>query len=141
MLLCIALLWMLPFTEAAYDFRTDVKHDLFGITTAVGQTGDNVTLTAAVYGGSLAAITLSSSINETVNLLSYNATTRVLDMTGFTANKSRTMDVAYDVAALEANPAIDTFVSRLPFIWYLCLVAFVPLGLASIFWYERRKNQ
>jgi hypothetical protein len=133
-LVVVALLWMLPFTEAIYDFRTDVRDDYFyDVTTAVGITTTNVTLLMPVYDNDSSTITILSDIstdNATVN--SYNSTTRVLSITNLAANDTRDLTVSYDVGSLSDNSAFDTFLNQLPWIWMLVLFAFPLISLIAL---------
>ena len=60
-----AILWMLPITEAIYDFQTDIQEDTFTSDTAAGVTTDNFTLTHVLYDNDTSSIDFLSSVNET----------------------------------------------------------------------------
>lgn len=125
---------MLPFTQMAYDFRTDPRTDTFNTATAVGVTAANETLLDDLYDGDTGSVDIDSDDATDVPLPgSYNVTNRVLNITGLTANTSRILQITYDFDALDATPAIATIIDRLPWIWLLCCIAFAPAALYAIF--------
>ena len=127
-------MWLLPITTAIYDFRTDLRTDTFSTDTAAGVTSANETLLESLYEGDLGSIDIFSDDATDVPLgSSYNATSRLLNVTGLTANATRTLDVSYDVDALQGSEAINTLVDRVPWIWFLIIVAFGPAALFAIF--------
>lgn len=129
-----AILWLLPITEAVYDFRTDVRDDNFYVTTAVGETTANVTLHSALYENDTSKFSFYSDLASDVPVfVSYNGTSRVVAMTGYSANNTRTLTVTYDVDALSSTTAIDTLLDIVPWIWYLLIICFPVAGLAAIF--------
>jgi len=129
-----AILFMLPLTEMAYDFRTDIRTDTFTSPTAVGVTTANVTLIKELYDDDISTIDLSSDLATDAPLAnSYNATSRQLGMTGYTANTTRTIEVSYDIDALDGSTAINNLVDKIPFIWLLAIIAFAPAALFAIF--------
>lgn len=133
-----AILFLIPLTDAAYDFKTDLREDSFTINTAVGQTSANVTLVKAIYDDDVTTISVSSDLSTDVPLYSsYNTTSRQTLFTGFTANSTRTLTVSYDVDALAGGDAIDTLTDRLAWFWLIAIIAFAPAGLAAIFIFRR----
>lgn len=126
-------LFMLPITQAVYDFRTDVREDTFTVTTAVGISSANTTLLKAIYSDDTATIGYESSIAEVPVLSSYNATSRQLTTSGLTDNTSRSLVVSYDVTALNDATGFDTLLDRVPLIWLLMVIAFPIAALASMF--------
>lgn len=133
-LVCAVVLWMLPVTSAIYDFRTDVEEDSFAVTTDLGETGANVTLSKALYDNDYSASAVTSNITTDIpSFASYNSTTRALGINGLSENTSRTLIVEYDVFALTDANAIDTFLDYFPYIWILLIVAFPIAALVAIF--------
>lgn len=128
-----ALLLALPLTGLIYDFRTDIQGDEFSVSTGAGVTTANVILSKELYGDDVQTIDLSSNITETVLYSSYNTTTRLLGVSGLTANSTRTLSVDYDVSALESAGAIGGVADRLPGVWLLMIIALPPAALAAIF--------
>lgn len=126
-------LWLMPISDAIYDFRTDQETDNFTVTTAVGVTAANVTLLDTLYDNDTSTISYISSIAETPTFYSYNSTTRTVWTTGLTANTSRTLTVYYDRSALAGNTTLETVLDWTPYIYYLILAAFPVCGLAAIF--------
>jgi len=124
---------MIPSTEMVYDFRTEQRTDTFLATTAATTTA-NVTLLQALYGADKGSIDIASD-NATDAPLpnSYNGTSRVLNIIGLGASTTRTLDVTYDVSALEGYDAVDTLLDRFPFIFLLIIIAFGPAALFAIF--------
>ena len=126
-------LWLLPITTAVYDFRTDLRTDTFSTTTADVTTA-NETLLEALYDDDIGSIEISSDLATDVPLPnSYNTTSQVLNMNGLTANTTRTLEVSYDVDALEGNDSINTLLDYVPYFWLVCIAVFAPAALVSIF--------
>ena len=127
------LLWLLPQTQAAYDFRTDLRTDTFTVETGAAETTGNCTLVKDIYDDDVTTIELSSSDSDDSPLYSsYNATSRFLSFSGLAVSTNRTITVDYDVDALEGNDAIDTLVDQLPWIFIVITICFPCAGLALI---------
>jgi len=121
------ILLLLPYTGAIYDFRTEIETDTFNYATNASLTTGNVTLQETVYDDDTDTIEISSDLTGDVPLFSaYNTTTRLLDMTGLLASSNRTLTVEYDTNALTDSPALDIFLSWVPWIWLL-MVCGLPL--------------
>jgi len=132
--LVATILWMLPVTEAVYDFRTELRTDTFSTTTSVGVTSANETLLDNLYDGDTGSVDIDSDEATDAPLpTSYNTTSRVLNITGLTTNTTRTLDVSYDVDALEGFASINLLMDRIPFIWMLIIILFGPAALFAIF--------
>lgn len=133
-------LWILPYQPAIYDFRTYEQIDEFTVATAVGVTADNVTLSKELYDNDTQTIVLNSDLATDSPILStYNATTRVALVTGFTDNTTRTLEVLYDAPAFDESGALSTFMDNLPYFWMLVLALFPPAAIAYIWWGKIRK--
>lgn len=133
-LVTVAVLWMLPVTEAVYEFRTDIRSDAFDVTTAAGVTAANVTLHTAIYDSDIQTIVYSSdNTSDTPAYSDYDSNTRRLEVSGLNANDTRTLDIAYDVDALNASTAVSTFLDTLAWIWFILLAAFPAAAIAAIF--------
>lgn len=129
-----AILFMLPLTGLIYNFRTDLRTDAFVYATGGAETTANVTLLKPVYDDDTQTIDILSSLGTDVPVFSsYNTTTRIVDMSGMTANTSRTISVSYDIDALEGSDSINTITDRTPFIWLLIIIAFPMVALFAIF--------
>ena len=131
-------LWLLPVTSATYDFRTDLKEDNFTVSTAVGVNTGNVTLFKSVYDDDTSTISITSDDSDDVPLFtSYNATTRLTDFSGLSANNSRTVTLTYDIDALEGSDAINTLMDNVPWL-YMLMVSVLPIaGIASL-WFGKQ---
>lgn len=129
-----AILFMLPLTEAIYDFRTAERTDTFTTGTGVAATTANVTLIVKLYEDDLGSVDVDSNLATDAPVGStYNSTPRVLTVTGLTDNTTRTLEVTYDFAALTSNTAINTVLDLVPFIWLLIIIAFAPAAIFAIF--------
>ena len=129
-----AILFMLPFTQMAYDFRTEPRTDTYSVDTAVGILTANESLYDDLYNADLGSIDIDSTLATDVPMpAAYNVTTRLLDITGLTANTTRILEITYDFDALSATAAIAALIDRLPWIWLLVCVAFAPAALFAIF--------
>ncbi len=128
------ILLMLPFTDALYDFKTDVKEDVFTVVTASGNTTPAVVLTKAPYLNDTSTIELASNLATDAPLFSsYNATSRAMAMSGFTDNATRTLEVSYDTYALSGFSALDTIISRADLIWIVGIICFTLAGVVFVF--------
>lgn len=133
-ILVAVILWMLPITSAIYDFRTDLRTDTFSTSTAVGTTTANETLLEALYNDDLGSIDIDSDDATDIPLPnSYNSTSQVLNITGLTENTTRTLEVAYDVDALEGANAVDTLLDLVPYLWILIIAVFPMAAIFAIF--------
>lgn len=126
------ILWMLPYTQAVYDYRTDIYEDTYPLTeTAAGITTANVVLTNPIYNNDTNTIDLYSDLSTDVPVYgAYNTTTRLLSVNGCTAASNRTLRVDYDINALTSQPALSTFMDWLPYIWMIMLAV---LPMAAIY--------
>lgn len=128
-----AILFMLPVTEAVYDFRTDLRTDTFSTTTGIGATSVNETLLDDLYDCDMGSIDIDSDdATDTPFPSSINCTNRVLTITGLTANATRILDITYDIDALKGSTAINAIMDRVPWIWLLVIIAFAPAALFAI---------
>lgn len=121
------ILWMLPVSEAVYDFRTELREDEFTSPTADGAAA-NVTLSKPIYDDDTGTLDFFSDLaTDTPAYNTWDNTTQVVNITGLTANTTRILLVSYDVNALEGYDAIGIVVDRFPFIWILLIIVF-PIG-------------
>ena len=128
------ILWTLPITQMVYDYRTDQRTDTYSTDTAVGVTSANETLLDDLYGCDMGSIDIDSTLATDAPLPnSVNCTNRVLNITGLTANTTRTLDITYDYDALEGNNAIDTLLGWIPYINILIIVCF-PIASILAMW-------
>ncbi len=127
-------LFMLPITTAITDFRTDTREDNFALETVAGVVTGNVTLFQAIYNDDTNTIVLNSDdTDDAPTFSSYNVTTRLMGMTGLTASTNRTLTVSYFIDNFEDNDTLNTLMDRVPFLWLLVIVAFIPAALFAIF--------
>ena len=128
------ILWMLPVSEAVYDFRTELRVDEFSSTTGVGATSVNETLGKPIYDDDTGTIDILSDDSTDVPAFNiYASTSHSVNITGLTADTTRVLTVSYDVDALEGFDAINTFVDRIPFFWMLLIIIFPVAGIAYLF--------
>jgi hypothetical protein len=131
-LFAVTILFLLPISQSVYAFRTDQKTDTSY--QAVAGTSANVTLAKALYNSDPSTIRLSSSLNTDLPaLVSYNATNRVIQVSGLTYNTTRTLSILYDYDALGSSTALNVFLDKLPWFWLLCIIGFIPAAIISIF--------
>ena len=132
-LMTAAILLMVPVSEAVYDFRTDLKTDIFTSVTDVDETTDNLTLTNDVYNDDTSTLTiLSSESSDVPALAAYGESNHTILVSGLSENTTRTLTVTYDIYSLPGWAGIDAIVSKTNFLWYLALIAFVPLALIAV---------
>lgn len=132
-LMVVAILWMLPVPQAIYGFRTDIREDVFAVTTGGAETTTSVVLLKPVYDDDTGTISLLSDLaTDTPTLDAYTPTTQVVDISGLTAASSRELTVTYDIDALSVHVAVSILMDLLPMIWILILVAFPVVSLMVI---------
>jgi len=133
-LVVVAILWMIPVSQAIYDFRTEPRDDVFAVTTGGGETTTAVVLLKPIYDDDTGTISLRSDLaTDTPISDNYTPTTYVLDISGLTAASSRELTATYDIDALSAHAAVSIIMDLLPTIWILILVAFPVVSLIVIF--------
>jgi len=126
-------LWILPFTDSAYAFRTDLREDNFTVSTAAGVTSANVTLFDEVYDDDTSTISIVSNDADDAPLYtSYNATTRQMLFSGLAVSTDRTVTVTYDVDALSGNSVFHTLMDQAPWLYILIIIALPIAGLVAI---------
>lgn len=134
---CSVLLWVIPFTDAAHNFKTDVRTDEFTVTTA-DSTNTTVQLFTTLYDGDSSSVDLlSHDVDDSPLLSSYNTTTRAAVITGLAGNTTRQLDVAYDVDALGNATLITLAGVTTPWLWYAIASVF-PLAALYALWFMRR---
>ena len=130
------ILFMLPVTEAVYDFRTDLRTDSFSTTTG-GVGSANVMLFDDLYdcdGVGVGDVEVDSdNATDTPVATSVNCTTRILLIGGLSVNTTRVLDVTYPVDALWDSAALNILMDRVPWIWMLVIISFGPVALVAIF--------
>lgn len=132
LLVVVAILWMLPISQAIYDFRTDFRSDTFAVTTS-GSTETDVVLFKPVYDDDEETIAIYSDLaDDTPMMDTYDPLTREVHITGLADDSTRILTVEYLIDALNLHPAINLFVNLLPGIWILILIAFPVVGMVAI---------
>ena len=130
---CTVILLLLPLTGAVYAFRTDARTDSFLIPTAVAVTIANATLLGELYNDDLGSVSIASTLGTDAPLPnSINVTNEELNITGLTANTSRTLNITYDFDAFMGSAALNRLADILPWIWLLMLIALAPAALYAI---------
>ena len=105
----VSILFMIPVTEAIYDYRTDVRDDPFTLPTGVAETGANMTLIKPIYDNDTATLGfLSDNVSDSPIYTAYDTATRELEVSGLAANTTRLLTVSYDVDAMSASAAVST---------------------------------
>lgn len=124
--------FLLPFTGASEDLKTDEHTDIFSIETSAGQTTDNIVFSEELYDDDTTSILVVSDLSsEGITWGSYNASNQHLLISNMTANDTRTLTATYDIDALGSD-SVATFVDALVWIWLLSAGAFAPTALAAI---------
>ncbi len=120
---------MLP--DAVESFRTDVRTQSYSVATGVGITTTSVALTNALWNADVSYVTnLGSNITESLIADNYTLASKALNLSGLSANITRTITVSYRTAGLGDNPAADTGITFLPGV-VVGLVILVPLILLA----------
>lgn len=86
-----------PISQGIHTWRTYDQTDNFaGVETGVGVTSANVTLSGDLFQASTDEVqSISSTIEESPVALTYVEATQVLEVSGLSANQTRTLSVAY----------------------------------------------
>lgn len=116
--------------------KTDERTDDFTVVTGIGETTADVVLITNLYGASLLhVVSVVSSLGTDVPLQTdYTALTRTLEVSGLTADTTRTLSVSYRYDALTGdNAAAGTFLDMLPLFIGIALVVVVIAGLVMAF--------
>lgn len=125
---------MLPVAEAVYDFRTALRTDTFLTATGVGVASANETLLDDLYDDDAGYVDIDSDdTTDTPVANSYNATSKVLNITGLSANTTRALEITYPYDALVGFDAINAVVDRFPFIWILLIIVFPIAAFVAMF--------
>lgn len=99
--------------NSTQDLRTYSKTESFTVSTAVGTTTANLTLSGDLSTGD--AVSFRSTTSGEVPLVSsYDAISRKLSISGLTENQSRTLTVYYKSPALGETPQIAEAINYLP---------------------------
>lgn len=133
-IMAAVILFLLPLTLAMYDFQTDLRVDSITGTTGVGETSDNVVLGTTVYDDDTTTITVVSDLgSDNPAAGAYASGSHTLNVTGLTANTTRTLTISYDVDALAGSTAIATLSDKIAWIFLLMAIIFPPTALYAIF--------
>lgn len=121
-------------TGAAHALLTDLKEDIFTITTAVGSDNSTVQLYKKLYENDTSSIEFVSHDTGDIPLAStYNSTTRSLLILGLAENITRSIDVTYEIDAID-NTSFTTALTALTFIWLIMIPLFALGGLIWLWW-------
>jgi hypothetical protein len=133
-LLVSALLWLLPVSEAIYNFRTDIRDDSSTVATDPAETTKDIQLFKPLYENDTSRVTFTSTLlTDSVAVATYAPTTRILSITGLTDDTARTLEIEYPYNALATNTAINTLMNVLPFFWTLILIALPVVAIVVIY--------
>lgn len=135
-LMASMILFMVQTTQGMYDFKTDLRSDEIGAVTAVGVTSDNVVLGQAIYDDDVTTVSVLSDLATDSPAFigaTYSSSPPSGNVSGLTANATRTLTITYDVDALAGSTAISTLVDRISWIYLLMAIAFPAAALAAMF--------
>lgn len=128
------LLALLPFTGAAHSLLSDLREDNFTVVTGAGVTTGTVQLFKELYDDDTSSIELlSHDVDDTPLYSSYNTTTRAIVITGLSANTTRTLDVTYDVDAID-NSYFSNATTVVTYIWLIMIPLFALGCLIWLWW-------
>ena len=126
---------MLPITTGVYDFRTDLRTETFTPTTGPGVNTATFVLLKPIFEADTSTVSYASNEStETPHLSSYNATTRQMVVDNLTASVTRSLDVSFDVDALNTSDAVSAVIDVVAVIWLLSIIAF-PIGALAALWF------
>jgi len=132
-IVCSVILIILPFTDASYEFKTDLREDSFTVTTAVGADNETVQLFKPIYDDDVSTLEfISDDTDDSPIYYSYNTTTRALVVAGLAADTTRTLDVTYDISAYSSD-AVNNVIDVFAIAWVILWIAF-PMGALAAIW-------
>lgn len=133
-LIAVITLLFMPLTQGIYDFKTDIREDVFNnVHTNSGVVTANVTILKTLYDSDTSTFSITSNTSvDTPVYSSYNSTSRQLLVSGLAANTYRTLYVEYDIDALSGATVIDNLMDFTPYLWYLLLIIFIPVAIIAI---------
>lgn len=138
-IVCSVILIILPFTDASYEFKTDLREDSFTVITDVGAENTTVQLFKPIYDDDVSTIEfISDDVDDSPVYYSYNSTTRALVVIGLADNTTRTLDVTYDISAYNSD-ATDNVIDVFSIAWVILWIAF-PMGALAAIWVGRVKE-
>ena len=119
--------------DSTHDVRTDEEVDTFAaISTGVGETTANVTLTRELWDEETTSVTtITSTLSETPTASSYNSTTQALTIAGLVSSNTRTFTVAYDYGALDDYTGMDSMAGMAPLLIFMGIFIAIIGGLYS----------
>jgi hypothetical protein len=125
---------LLPFTGAIHSLLTDIKEDKFTITTAAAATNSTIQLYKPLYDDDISSIEfVSHDTDDALIASTYNSTSRELLVLGFAAGTSRSIDVSYEIDAIN-NTYFSTAITVATFIWLIMIAVFAVGGLIWLWW-------
>jgi len=117
-----------------HSLLTDLREDNFTVSTATGTSNTTVQLFKELYEDDVFSIHLLSDDVDDIPLYhSYNSTTRALLVIGLADNTTRTLDVTYDVDAIN-NSYFATATMTITYIWLIIIPLFALGSLVWLWW-------
>lgn len=112
------------------DVATDDYSENFNVSTGVGITSTDETLTYDHYYGDLTDLSATSdNENDTPVVMTYNEDTKVVNVDGLEASASRILNIAYVREAHQEFTGTSTFIRMIPLILVLGLIVAGIWGL------------
>lgn len=135
----IAMVFIPAVVTSSHETITNEYTDTGNITTGVGETSGNMTLTEDLYLDRLASILTLTSTHGADNPVatSYNSTTNILIVGGLIASQTRLITCTYEYNSSDEFPNSTQVMQMVPTMVVLALLALIvgiPMGLFAIAW-------
>jgi len=125
--------------SATHDLQIDEQADAFaGVATGAGETDADVVLTVDLYGDdNTNVLSIVSSLETDVPVAgTYTAATNTLNVTGLTAESSRTLTVTYEIDALTSFTGMAALFGITP----LHVTVSIQVIVIASTWYSFKKG-
>lgn len=133
--LIFAFTWMPTLVTGFHDAIVTQQTDVGNITTGMGITAGNITLVEPLYNAALSSVKVLSSSDggETPILVSYDSTTKSLEVGNLLQSTSRIITATYEYDSTgQFSNARQTFQIGpvMVMLGLICLIILIPAGIA-----------
>lgn len=126
--LCSVIFWLLPVSDSIYAWKTEPRTDTRTLTTAAAVTTANTVLLKPIFDNDVSTLSFASDLSTDVPAyVSYNTTSRLVVISGLTANASRVMGITYDVTAFDESTVFEALSDATVWLLYIFFIVF-PMG-------------
>lgn len=121
--------------DASHDAATDSQTDTANVTTGVGESEADMTLTLELFSDNIGYIDSATSGNVADNPIveSYDGDTGNITISGLNADDWRIMTVTYDADATEDYTGMAAYSKMMPTLMVLLLIGIVAASFYQLF--------